>query len=71
MFGGIDTEATEADRHEIYEVCCDAVLDVRFFRVEIGQTYEPAFGNDLAVGPGAETSLAVEVGGAVGHRREF
>lgn len=51
MLCSVDTEAAETDGHEVDKVCGDAVLDVRLFSVQVGEADEPAFSDDLAVGP--------------------
>lgn len=46
-------------------------MDVWLLGVQISETNKPSLGNDVAVGPGAEGSLAVEIGGTVRNRGEL
>lgn len=65
VFGSVDTEAGETDGEKVDKVGGDAVLDVVFLGVEVGEAYEPALGDDVSIGPGVEGTLAMEVGWAV------
>ena len=71
MLGRVNAISAETDTNKISQVGGYSLTNVVTLCVQVGKTRKPTIVELEGIGPGVETSLAVEVKGVVGGRGEL